>query len=81
MKNLIINANGTVRFNNEKLDYSTLCENFEKVSVLNTANGDIDIFKVEGGFIEYFGDGAFASGEDVNFTDLSIEEIKEYYEN
>ena len=79
MENLVINQDGTVRFNGEKLGYDSLCENFEKVGQIKTDSSEIDLFKTEEGILEYLADGTFASGEDVNFTTLSIEELEDYY--
>lgn len=73
---------GQVRIGGEIPTFEDLRANLEWVETIKTqGDADIDLFAYKGGFIEYMGDSSFGSGEDVNFTDLSLEEIRDYYSN
>ena len=76
-----INENGTVRVNGEVADYDNLLEVTNPVGEYKTSDGKtLVLFDYENGFIEYFLDTSFASGESANFTELTFDEIMEYYE-
>lgn len=80
MENVTINENGTVRVNGEVANYDNLLEVLSPFGEYETEeSGTLVLFPYKDGHIELLLDGSFASGEEANFTDLSFEEIMEYY--
>jgi len=80
MENLTINENGTVRIGGEVADYDGLLEILSPIGEYETEEaGTLVLFPFKGGDIELLLDGSFGSGEEANFTDLSFEEIMEYF--
>lgn len=75
-----IDEKGRVRVNGEVADYENLNENLNLVGEYETAEcGQLAIFRYKEGFIEFMIDGSFASGEEANYTTLSLDEVLDYY--
>lgn len=76
-----INENGTVRVNDEVANYDNLLETIDPIGEYKTSEGKtIVLFPFENGFIEYLLNGSFASGESANYTEMTFEEISDYYQ-
>lgn len=81
MATLKINENGTVRVDNEVANYDNLVEACNPLGEYKTKSvGTLVLFETENGFIEYLLDTCFDSGESANFTEMSFDELMEYYE-
>ena len=75
-----IKEKGIVRVNGDIANYGNLLQHLNLVGEFKTNDsGTIVLFEYGNKFIEYLLDSCFASGESANFTDLTFEEIMDYY--